>query len=391
MVDYWLLLKVKSARRLILSGFPGRIAYGMLYLSIFFKTQDETGSIARAGYAVGLCAVMGAFSAGIRGSLIDRYGQKIPMRIMVPIHASLILSMGATSDYMTILVTAFFMGCVAPPINLSVRPLWKYAVASERLRIAYAFDSAMISFGSVLGPVIATLTATRLSPSFSLFICGALMAIGGISISNLKILKFWRKELKSENELSLLQIPAIRSLAMERTIVGIGIGAFNIAVPAYAKLIGNPEIAGFVLSSFALFTFLGGLIVGIKMKSVLPSRGYLYNYRFYVFAVLPLSFSTPGLSMVLVASLMGLAIGIQQVFFWEITELVRPIGTAVQTLGWLWTFEGTAIALGSSLSGLLIETFTPQAALGVTTVTVILGYLVIYGSKGRFQSVNRKV
>jgi predicted MFS family arabinose efflux permease len=386
MVDYWLLLNVKAARKLILSGFPGRIAYGMLYLSIFFKAQDETGSIAKAGYAVGICAVTGAFSAGIRGSLIDRYGQKIPMRIMVPLHGSLIFSMGTTSDYMTILIVAFLMGCVAPPINLSVRPLWRYAVSNEQLRTAYAFDSAMINFGSVLGPVIATLSATRLSPSYSLFICGSLMAIGGISISNLKILKYWRRETKSQNELSLLSVPAIRSLAMERTIVGIGIGAFNIAVPAYAKLIGNPEIAGYVLSSLALCSFLGGLMVGIKMKSVLPSRGYLFNYRFYVIAVLPLPFSTPGLSMILVASLMGLAIGIQQVFFWEITELVRPHGTAVQTLGWLWTFEGTAIALGSSLSGLLIESYTPQAALAITTITVILGYFVIYGSKGRFHT-----
>jgi predicted MFS family arabinose efflux permease len=390
MRNYWELLRQLRARRLTYSAFPGRIAYGMLYLSIFFKSQDETGSIAKAGYAVGLCALMGAFSAGIRGSIIDRFGQRAPLRILVPIHAALIFTMALTSDYSTILVTAFFMGWVAPPINLSVRPLWKFAIEADQLRTAYAFDTATISFGSVIGPVLATFAATQLSPTYSLITCGILMAIGGISISNLQLLEFWQREIKQETDLALLRIPAIQSLAIERTIVGIGIGAFNIAVPSYAKILGYPERAALVLSALALCTFVGGLLVGVKMQHVSPTRGYLKNYRFYILATLPLAFTSPGLSMVIVAALMGLAIGIQQVFFWEITELVRPPGTAVQALGWLWTFEGTAIAFGSAMSGVIIEALNVPTALAITSITVFLGYFVILASRKRFDAAQQK-
>jgi MFS family permease len=356
----------------------------MLYLSIFFKAQDESNSISRAGYAVGICALMGAVSAGLRGALIDRFGQKIPLRVMVPIYAVIIFTMASTSDYRTILITAFLMGSIAPPINLSVRPLWKYAVRSDQLRTAYAFDTAVISFASVIGPVLATYFALERSPSLGLMLCGVLMTIGGIAVSASKLLQSWVREIKSESDISLLRVPAIQSLAMERAVVGLGIGAFNIAVPSFAKLEGVPGNAALVLSTLALSTFAGGLLVGSKLKSVPPVKGYISNYRFYILAVLPLSFTTPELSMMIVAGFMGLAIGIQQVFFWEITEIVRPPGTAVQALGWLWTFEGTAIAFGSSISGLIIENFGPSRSLALTSLTVIVGYLIIILSRKRF-------
>jgi hypothetical protein len=49
---YLELLRVPTARTLIIAAFPARIAYGMISLSIFFKVQRETGSIALAGLAI---------------------------------------------------------------------------------------------------------------------------------------------------------------------------------------------------------------------------------------------------------------------------------------------------------------------------------------------------
>lgn len=357
----------------------------MLYLGIFFKAHDESGSIAKAGYVVGLCGLMGAFSAGIRGAIIDRYGQRLPLRIIAPIYAGLIFGMATTSDYQTLLIFALLMGSTAPPINLSVRPLWKFAVSEELLRSTYALDTAFISFASVIGPVLATTIALNLSPSIALIVCGILITIGGVAISFSSLLHNWVPEVKEDTDLKLLRVPAIQALATERTIVGIGIGAFNIAVPAYAKLEGVPGNAALVLSALALSNFSGGLFVGIRLRHVSPLKGYLRNYKFYLLAVLPLALTSPEHSMIFIAAFMGFAIGIQQVFFWEITELVRPRGTAVQALGWLWTFEGTAIAFGSAVSGVLIEAFGAQFSLLLTTFSVMLGYTVIWASQKKFQ------
>ena len=146
-----------------ISAFPARLAYGMIGLGIFFKAEQETGSVAIAGLAIGLNSLAGALTAGIRGSVMDRWGQKWPLRILVPAYTVLILTLNVMETSRSILVTAFILGITAPPINLSVRPLWKDIVPDSYLRTAYAFDSAMMSSTSVIGPVVVTVSYTHLT------------------------------------------------------------------------------------------------------------------------------------------------------------------------------------------------------------------------------------
>jgi len=91
MSRYSQVLSNKSGQYLLISSFPARMAYGMISLSIFFKVQQSTGSIAIAGLATGVNGVTGATTAGLRGTLIDRFGMKIPLRFFAPSYALLIL------------------------------------------------------------------------------------------------------------------------------------------------------------------------------------------------------------------------------------------------------------------------------------------------------------
>ena len=141
---------------LAISAFPARLAYGMIGLGIFFKVQQSTESVALAGLAMGCSGIAGSLTAGIRGSVIDRWGQKWPIRILVPSYASAILLFNTMHTKESLIVASFILGATAPPINLSVRPLWKDIVPEDYLRTAYALDSSMMSTTSVIGPVIIT-------------------------------------------------------------------------------------------------------------------------------------------------------------------------------------------------------------------------------------------
>ena len=105
---------------LVLAAFPARVAYGMVGLALFFKTQQETGSIALAGLVIGANALAGSFTAGIRGSVIDRYGQKWPLRILVPAYSGMMIMVNISHSSTFILIMATIMGLTAPPINLSL-------------------------------------------------------------------------------------------------------------------------------------------------------------------------------------------------------------------------------------------------------------------------------
>ena len=80
MKRYGELFGIPNVWALVLACFPARAAYGMVSLSIFFKVQQSTNSISTAGLALGLNAASGALTAGIRGSIMDKFGQKWPLR-----------------------------------------------------------------------------------------------------------------------------------------------------------------------------------------------------------------------------------------------------------------------------------------------------------------------
>jgi hypothetical protein len=125
---------------------------------------------------------------------MDRFGQKWPIRILVPMYSALILLLITMETRQSILVTAFILGITAPPINLSVRPLWKDIVPDSYLRTAYAFDSSMMSSTSVIGPVVITALSLSSRPELGLGTVATLMFIGGVALSLTPASRDWVPE-----------------------------------------------------------------------------------------------------------------------------------------------------------------------------------------------------
>jgi len=82
----------------------------MIGLAIFFKTEQETNSVAIAGLAIGINSLAGSFTAGIRGSIMDKWGQKWPLRIFVPAYAAMLLALNMAHDRNLLLIAAFVLG-----------------------------------------------------------------------------------------------------------------------------------------------------------------------------------------------------------------------------------------------------------------------------------------
>ena len=191
-------LKLRNARILILSAFPARLAYGTVGLSIFFKAEQTTKSIAIAGFAIGLNSIAGSLTAGARGAFIDRYGQKWPLRFLVPSYSVMLILLSFAESKHQILFVALLLGISAPPINLSVRPLWKIAVEQSKLRTAFAIDTSVMSSTGILGPILATWISLSWKAKFSLQLCAVLMLIGGLALSFSKLSRQWQPEMKDE-------------------------------------------------------------------------------------------------------------------------------------------------------------------------------------------------
>ena len=81
--------------------------------------------------------------------------------------------------------------------------------------------------------------------------------------------------------------------------------------------------------------------------------------------------------------------GAVQVFYWEVLEAVRPQGTAVSALGWIWTVDGSFMALGAALGGIIASEFSPRLTLLTTTISVSIGVMVLLLGRNLLAPANR--
>jgi MFS family permease len=361
----------------------------MISLSIFFKVQQTTGSIAIAGLATGANGVAGATTAGLRGSIIDKFGMKIPLRSLTLVYAILILLFATGTTSSELVLFAAILGFFAPPINLTIRPLWKVTVPHNEIRTAYAIDTAVMNSVGIFGPLIATSVALSNSPELALYICSFLIFSGGALLSLSPQLKRWKPEKKTSNDLAIWRTPAMRLLMLEGVFIGLGWGAFDIAIPAFTILENVPQRTGIIFAIMAAGNVIGGLVAAMVSRRTSSLAAFKKLYLFWFIFSLPLVFTYPNWSMMIVTAAMSLMAGGLQVFYLEISEAVRPKGTAVAALGWLWTVEGTFTALGTALGGFISEHYSPRYCLALTTICVGIGYLVMRRGSGLLQAADR--
>lgn len=383
------LLKFPHAWSLILIALPARIAYGMVGLSIFFKAQSETGSIAIAGLALGVNSLSGAATAGIRGSIMDTYGQKWPLRIFVPGYAALLFTLSTVQETHLILIVAFILGISAPPINLSIRPLWKEVVPPDFLRVAYAVDTAVMNLAGVVGPVLATALALSSHPASALSTCAILMLVGGGGLALTSISRNWKPEKKAKDHIPLWKNKALRLLMIEGCFIGFGWGLFDVAVPSFATLENVPHRTAWILGAMGAANVIGGLLAGLVSKNRPALSTMRRTYALWVLVSIPIAFTYPGWSMVIAGVFLGLVGGAIQVFYWEVLEAVRPLGSPTAMMGWLWSVEGTCMSIGAAIGGVISESISPRACLAMTTLCLICGYIVLTVGQGRLSAANR--
>ena len=388
MKRYKELLAMPHVALLAISALPARLAYSMIGLAIFFKTEQTTGSIAVAGLAIGLNSLAGSATAGIRGSVMDRWGQKWPLRILVPSYALLILALNSMETKESILVTAFILGATAPPINLSVRPLWKDIVPDNFLRTAYAFDSAMMSSTSAVGPVVITSLALSAHPGLGLGAAAALMLLGGGALALTSVSRNWIPEKKAKGQQRLWRDKAIQLLMFEGCFIGFGWGVFNVAVPAFATQEGVAHRVAWIFAAFGVANVVGGLLGGLVSRKLPPLSALRRAYGLWIIACLPMAFIYPDWTMALVAVFIGFIGGAVQVFYFEVLEAVRPQGSQTSSLGWIWSVEGSFMAVGAATGGWVSEHYSPRIGLALTSIMLIFGLTTLTIGKNRLQAAN---
>jgi MFS family permease len=347
-------------------------------VAVFFFADHISNSLSVAGLTVGAYSLVSSITAAPRGHAIDRWGQTRPLLLLVPTFTLATLAMAfLAKDRESLILWAAVMGLTAPPINMSLRPLWRTIVDDEQLRTAWALDSAILNGTGLVGPVLGTWLTLDFSGQLSLSVMAALMGIGGAILMSSSISRNWQPEQKVEGEHGLLRSPAMRILAFEAVLIGLGYGIFDVAIPSDAKLAGMSSWAAPTLAAVALGGLLGGIAAGAWFKRVEPGRGLVNAQTLFALMALPLALIPTGLPMVVAVFLGGIPLGMAQVFYLEVVEIVRPRGAAVAAMGSMWFIEGSAAAGGNAAAGFISENWGSEVALSLVGIFFLASSLTL--------------
>jgi hypothetical protein len=166
-------------------------------------------------------------------------------------------------------------------------------------------------------------------------------------------------------------------------LLGLGYGLFDVGIPSAATLAGIPQWAAPTLAAIALGGLIGGALAGAKFKNIAPAWGVTLTGYIFGIVALPLFLIEPGWQTAVLVLFAGFPLGMAQVFYLEMVDILRPRGTAVAAMGSMWLIEGSAMAGGNAIAGFISEHWNPDIVLiGVGLLFIASAVVLHIGTKG---------
>jgi len=67
---------------------------------------------------------------------------------------------------------------------------------------------------------------------------------------------------------------------------------------------------------------------------------------------------------------------------------VRPKGSQTASLGWIWSVEGSFMAVGAAVGGVVSEVFSPRIGLAMFTIMIFIGLVILSIGRERLSAAN---
>lgn len=264
---YGAFLALPGALRLLVSSLAARLPLGMSSLAILLLVRQRTGSFAAAGLAVGTFTLCAAAATPVLGGQLDRHGRRIVMPLAAG-HAAALVALVVVSSAEPavglIAVIAGIAGALIPPVDAAVRVIWPLlATSPDVLESAYQLDATTQEIIWTLGPLLVAAAVAVGSAATAVLLTAAIVLIGtGLFVATpapaaheARTRHVGRRALAS---------PGLRVIVGAAALMGLGIGAVEVGLPALAVKVGSPGSAGLLLALWSVGSMAGGLLYGAR-------------------------------------------------------------------------------------------------------------------------------
>lgn len=156
-------------------------------------------------------------------------------------------------------------------------------------------------------------------------------------------------------------------------------GVLEVAIPAHAGHLGQPDSAGVLVAVWSAGSIIGGLWYSGQTFRIPPNRQYaiLMCANLLGFGSLLLATGLPSLGVLLF--LAGLVISPTTAVEYALVTALAPKGAETEAFTWAGTAVYLGFAAGSALAGSVLSS-TLATARGLTVSTVVATALVLVGA-----------
>ena len=343
------------------AGVLARLPMSMTGIGIVLMVSDIYGSYALAGQVAAVQVTTHALCSPQLSRLVDHHGQARVMRPAIGVTllglAGLVVVGSLRGSPWLLFVAAVVTGASVGSVGALVRARWSFLLTDVRqLHTAYSLESALDELCFIVGPVLATVLATEVTPTAGLLVPMVAVLVGGL-------LLFAQRETEPPPD---PRIPGVRRrtalrsggmvmLAIVFIAMGSIFGATDVATVAFAEEHGNKGAAGAILAVFAAGSLVAGLGYGARQWLSPLWKRFAIGMVALAVGVCLFFFVTSIPVLVLVMFVVGFAIAPTLINGNGLVQHFVPREQLTEGLTWVGTSLGIGVALGSSTAGSLID------------------------------------
>ncbi|MEV8535397.1 MFS transporter [Streptomyces sp. NPDC051211] len=342
------------------AGLIGRMPLSMAGVGILTMISELTGRYSLAGALTAALALSAAAQGPLVSRLVDQYGQRRVLRPVTLVAVAAIAGLLAAAangwpDW-TLFAFAVVAGCV-PSVGSMVRARWTVIYRdTPQLHTAYSLESVLDEVCFIFGPPVAITLSAGWFPE-----AGPLVAIVFLLVG-----VWWLTALRStepqphprgehHDRSSALRSPGLQVLVATFVATGAIFGSIDVSTLAFAEEQGHKSATGFVLAIWALGSCLAGLVFGLLHLKGRTERRWVLGVVAMAVSMIPLLLAgnLPFLAVALFVS--GLAIAPTMVTTMALIETHVPREKLTEGMTWTSTGLAVGVALGSSVTGWVID------------------------------------